>query len=312
MSTARKASPVPEFTGLDYAKFFGSGALCCTVTHGMTTPIDVVKTRMQLEPALKKLGMGGAGRSIIAEEGIKGLATGFGATAVGYLAQGGAKFAGYEFWKKKLVEWSGGYESAVKHRTAIYLTGASIAEFFADVLLTPLEATRIRMVSNRTYAKNLPTGFMRMAREGGMKELYAGFVPILAKQIPYAVGQFLVNELAHEAVYRQMSPEKKAALTPSANTAITLGCGVTAGFAAAILSQPADTLLSQINKGEGGPGSASSKLIRLARQAGPIGLFAGLGPRMLMTAFLVSGQFLLYGIIKDAFGAPPGVDIKKD
>lgn len=27
------------------------------------------------------------------------LLTGFGPTAVGYLVQGGAKFAGYEFWK---------------------------------------------------------------------------------------------------------------------------------------------------------------------------------------------------------------------
>ena len=39
-----------------------------------------------------------AGRSIIAAEGPKGLLTGFGPTAVGYLFQGGAKFAGYEFF----------------------------------------------------------------------------------------------------------------------------------------------------------------------------------------------------------------------
>ena len=37
----------------------------------------------------------------------------------------------------------------------------------------------------------------------------------------------------------------------------------------------------------------------LAQQAGFRGLFAGLGPRMIMTAGLVSGQFLLYGGIKN-------------
>jgi len=47
---------------------------------------------------------------------------------VGYLAQGGAKFAGYEFWKKQLVELAGSQEAAVEHRTAIYLVGASVAE----------------------------------------------------------------------------------------------------------------------------------------------------------------------------------------
>ncbi|POY72655.1 hypothetical protein BMF94_4483 [Rhodotorula taiwanensis] len=287
-------------------------------------PIDVVKTRIQLDPSLKKLGMVGTGRHIIAEEGLRGLATGFGSTAVGYFLQGGAKFAGYEFFKKKLAESSGSYENAVKNRTAIYLGGAAIAEFFADILLTPAEAVRIRLVSDRTYATNMLTGFKRMAAEGGLQELYAGFVPILAKQIPYAVGQFLVNELAHEEVYKRMSPERKAQLTATEQSMITLGCGITAGFAAAILSQPADTLLSQINKGHGGKGSAAKKLIVLAKQAGPIGLFAGLGPRMgvplnndllvrqIMTAGLVSSQFYLYGLIKNALGANAGVEIRKD
>ena len=37
----------------------------------------------------------------------------------------------------------------------------------------------------------------------------------------------------------------------------------------------------------------------LAQQAGFRGLFAGLGPRMIMPAGLVAGQFLMYGAIKD-------------
>ncbi|GAA5836223.1 hypothetical protein JCM9279_002233 [Rhodotorula babjevae] len=303
---------LPNLTGVDYAKFFASGAACCILSHGGMVPIDVVKTRMQLEPQLKKLGMVGTGRSIVAEEGLRGLATGFGSTAVGYFLQGGSKFMLYEYFKGQLANMAGSYEAAVEHRTAIYLGGAAIAEFFADILLTPAEAVRIRMVSDRKYATNLATGFKRMAAEGGFRELYAGFVPILAKQIPYAVGQFLVNELAHEAVYKQMSETKRANLTATEQTGITLGCGITAGVAAAVLSQPADTLLSRINKGEGGKGSATAKLIRLAKDAGPLGLFAGLGPRILMTAGLVSSQFLLYGAIKDALGAGKGVEIHKD
>ena len=55
--------------------------------------------------------------------------------------------------------------------------------FFADVLLTPLEATRIRLVSERGFATGLVSGFMRIAREGGLRELYAGFLPILCKYV---------------------------------------------------------------------------------------------------------------------------------
>lgn len=49
----------------------------------------------------------------------------------------------------------------------------------------------------------------------------------------------------------------------------------------------------------------------LAREAGFKGLFAGLGPRMIMTAGLVSSQFLMYGAIKNSLGAPAGLEIHK-
>lgn len=44
-----KAPAAP--TGVDlYARFAFAGAVCCSVTHGALTPVDVVKTRIQLEP----------------------------------------------------------------------------------------------------------------------------------------------------------------------------------------------------------------------------------------------------------------------
>lgn len=78
---------------------------------------------------MKGLSLLSGGRQIVASEGPSALLTGFGPTAVGYLVQGGAKFAGYEFWKKKAVELAGDQETAVKYRTAIYLGSASVAEW---------------------------------------------------------------------------------------------------------------------------------------------------------------------------------------
>jgi solute carrier family 25 phosphate transporter 3 len=121
---------------------------------------------------------------------------------------------------------------------------------------------------------------------------------VSSRQIPYAIGQFTVNELCHEVAFRNMSKETRANLSPTGKFSILLGSGIIAGFAAAVLSQPADTLLSQINKGHGPKGKVLYRLGVLARQTGFKGLFAGLGPRMVMTAGLVSGQFLLYDSIK--------------
>ena len=76
-----------------------------------------------------------------------------------------------------------------------------------------------------------------MAREEGVRGLYAGFIPILFKQIPYAIGQFTVNEFCHEVALRSMSEETKKNLSSTSEFSISLGSGVIAGFAAAILSQ---------------------------------------------------------------------------
>jgi solute carrier family 25 (mitochondrial phosphate transporter), member 3 len=151
---------------------------------GMATPIDVVKTRIQVDPSLKGKGLFTAGKSIVGAEGASALLTGFGPTAVGYFVQGGLKFVGYEFWKTKIINSIGSYDTAVEHRTAIYLSSAAIAEFFADVALCPLEATRIRLVSERGFATGLVTGFMRIMREDGIRRgFYSGFIPILCKQV---------------------------------------------------------------------------------------------------------------------------------
>ncbi len=49
--------------------------------------------------------------------------------------------------------------------------------------------------------------------------------------------RFTVNELCHEAANRAMSEETRRSLTRTSQLTISLGCGLVAGCAAAILSQ---------------------------------------------------------------------------
>jgi solute carrier family 25 phosphate transporter 3 len=274
----------------------------------------VVKTRIQVDDAMKGLNMVRAARTIVGKEGATALLTGFGPTAVGYLIQGGGKFAGYEFFKKKYIDLVGSQESATRHRTAIYLSASASAEFFADIALCPLEATRIRLVSQRGFATGLASGFMRLAREEGFRGFYSGFIPLLFKQVPYAVGQFSVHEAAVELIYRSIGSERKARLTNLESTGIELTSGIAAGVAAAVLSHPADTLLSAMNKGSGDPKQGNTaRMFSLAREFGPKRLLlTGLGPRVLMTCGLVAGQFVIYAQCKALTGAPPGIEIHKE
>jgi solute carrier family 25 phosphate transporter 3 len=64
------------------------------------------------------------------------------------------------------------------------------------------------------------------------------YLAIIFRQIPYAVGQFTVNELCHELVFRSVSEETKITISKnnSLRYGVQLGSGIIAGFAAAILS----------------------------------------------------------------------------
>lgn len=83
---------------------------------------------------------------------------------------------------------------AWEYRLPIYLGAAAMAEFVADVFLCPLEATRIRLVSDPTYANGLLSAFPKIAKqEGIIRGFYSGFTPILFKQIPYTMAKFAVQ-----------------------------------------------------------------------------------------------------------------------
>ena len=250
----------------------------------------------------------GGFRKVIANEGAGALLTGAGPTFAGYFLQGAFKFGGYEFFKQQCINQIG-YENAVNNRTAVYLTSAAIAEFFADVALCPLEATRIRLVSDPKFATGLVSGFSKIASQEGIGAFYSGFGPILFKQVPYTMAKFVVYEKAAEAIWANLDKNKAS---NAMKTTVNLGSGLIAGFAAAIISQPADTMLSKINKTKGLPGeSTTSRLIKIAGELGIRGSFTGLPARLFMVGTLTAGQFAIYGDIKRVLGATGGVEIAK-
>lgn len=299
---------IPSYTISDYSKFALAGALGCGLTHGSMTPIDVVKTRIQLDPKVYNKGTIGSFKQVIQTEGASALLTGLGPTVLGYSLQGAFKFGGYELFKKTFIDVLG-IETASRYKNSIYIGSAAIAEFFADIALCPLEATRIRLVSQPTFANGLIGGFSRIFREEGIGSFYNGFTPILFKQIPYNIAKFLVFERAAE-LYYGFCPKKKSELSSSTHTLINLSAGLTAGFAAAIVSQPADTLLSKVNKTKKAPGQSTVGLLAsLAKQLGFVGSFAGLPTRLIMVGTLTSLQFTIYGSLKPALNCPPSVEI---
>mmetsp|Transcript_12001 Transcript_12001/g.31132 ORF Transcript_12001/g.31132 Transcript_12001/m.31132 type:complete len:341 (-) Transcript_12001:150-1172(-) len=310
MPTPRRRITIPsaqDFSKFDvmyYLKGALAGGICCGITHGALTPVDVVKTRMQLDPAKYNKGMVGGFRQVIAEEGAGALLTGLGPTASGYFIQGWFKFGGVEFFKVQAAK-ALGEEAAFKNRNNIYLGAAAIAEFIADIFLCPLEATRIRLVSNPTYAPSMMSAMSKMASEEGIiGGFYAGFGPILFKQVPYTMAKFAVQGKTAEMIYESMG-KTPADLSGASNIGVSLSSGVVAGVVAAIISHPADSLLSKVNKaGAGGSGGIVSRLSNIAIETGLFKLCTqGLGARCVMIGTLTAGQFGIFDSVMAALGA---------
>jgi solute carrier family 25 phosphate transporter 3 len=231
------------------------------------------------------------------------LTTGLGATAAGYFIQGWFKFGGVEFFKIKAVERMG--ESwAWENKTPIYLGSAAAAETIADIFLCPLEAVRIRSVSDPEFCDGLADGFVKMFKSEGIMGFYAGLAPILAKQVPYTMAKFAVQGRAAESIYASMgkTPDQ---VSSNVGVGVSLASGVIAGVASAIISHPADTLLSKVNKkGAGGDGPMVSRLMNIAKEVGFVNLCTvGLLPRCVMIGTLTAGQFGIFDTVMNALGA---------
>merc|ERR1711933_401770 len=107
-----------------------------------------------------------------------------------------------------------------------------------------------------------------------------------------------------EAMYDQMktSPAQCGSVL---NTSVSLGSGVVAGVVSAIISHPADTLLTKVNKaGAGGEGSIPSRMMNITKETGVVKLCTqGLGARCVMIGTLTALQFGIFDTVMRTLGA---------
>merc|ERR1739845_76816 len=191
------------------------------------------------------------------------------------------------------------------NRDAITLVGSAIAEFVADVFLCPYEAVRIRAVSDPGYASGMmATGKKMVGEMGVLNGLYSGFGPMLFKQIPYTMAKFSVQQKCAEKIYDTLGTSP-ATMSKGNVVGISLLSGVVAGVAAATISQPADGLLSKVNKaGAGGEGSMMVRLGRIAKETGFVKLCTqGLFARWIHVGLITAGQFAVVDICMMSVGA---------
>jgi len=268
------------------------GVLSCGITHTAVTPLDLVKCRLQVDKEKYK-SLGNGFKVTVAENGARGLFLGWAPTAIGYSAQGLCKFGFYEVFKNLYAGWMG-EENTYLYRTSLYLAASASAEFFADIALSPMESCKVRIQTSPlgTFPTTLRGAFPRILKEEGLNGFYKSLVPLWGRQIPYTMMKFACFERTVELLYAYVVPKPRAECTKGEQLIVTFAAGYIAGVFCAIVSHPADTVVSYLNKA---PGSGLGDAVK---DLGFKGLWAGLGPRIIMIGTLTALQWFIYDGVK--------------
>ncbi|KAG5677604.1 hypothetical protein PVAND_007348 [Polypedilum vanderplanki] len=306
----------------------GYQQICSSVTGALITslfmtPLDVIKTRLQVQqklllsnkcylycnglmdhlcpcgpvnlPVQKFNGTADAFVKIIKTEGVPSLWSGLSPTLVLAIPTTVLYFVSYEQMRVRLKDF---HMKTIKANTDTYkmpmwipLLAGSSARILAVTVVNPLELIRTKMQSEKMSYKEVGTAFTGMLRQHGIRGLFKGLPPTIMRDTPFSAIYWTSYE----------SFKKFKNITNPDIFEAFVG-GALAGSLAAFLTCPFDVIKThqQIEFGEkflyytngnkNGNGQKKSmtsmkeRLNNIWKTSGFRGLFAGLTPRLFKVA----------------------------
>lgn len=263
----------------DFAVTSTSGGIAASFTHLIVVPIDVVKTKIQLDPNIRSSSH--AFQAIKNDIGkLRTLSLGVTPTIIGYYLQGVCKYGLYDVFKERTF-------SPIESNFLKCLVSASCAEAIGDVLLAPFEAIRIHQVSNHKSSFRSAVAIKSIWEGAGFRGFYKGLPPLILKQVPYTASKFVVYEST-----KQRLLEFEAFKDNQNETARIVTSAIAGGLVSAVVSHPADTLLTCINaQGNQGFSDAIKRMIDR-------GIWTGIRPRLVMVGGLASLQLIIFEAVR--------------
>ncbi len=293
LSNLRGGHAVP-LNGVDW-RYFAAGAICAAYSHGITTPIDVVKTRMQTSPESYDKGFIQAAKDIIFTDGPLFLLSGLWPTTIGYGLEGALKFGLYETLKTILTKF-------IPYKFIAFLVASIFAGIVASIVLCPMEETRIKMVTDESWKnEDIMSGIPRLLREGGVLTTFAGLPAMLSKQIPYTISKQVSFDMIAALFYyfiRVLNIYKSETVI----WLISLASAFCTSLVSCIGSQPGDMILTMTYNNKDGNKGFRSIVKSIYRRHGLKGFFLGLDARIVHVISIVTSQLMLYDIIKVSMG----------
>ncbi|EGG18534.1 mitochondrial substrate carrier family protein [Cavenderia fasciculata] len=172
---------------MDPKKYYGYNMIFCLAIDGMMYPLDVVRTRLQVQGSSIVAqnfphynGTWDGLKSISRLEGYKGFYRGFINCEVGYLSSKMVYFGCYEQSKQYLKNNNFGHTSS-------YISGA-LAELSSLAIWVPFDVTtqKCQIQGKTNKYVNAYEIFKQSYNERGVRGLYRGFGATIIRNVPYS------------------------------------------------------------------------------------------------------------------------------
>ncbi|DBA03918.1 TPA: hypothetical protein N0F65_010571 [Lagenidium giganteum] len=198
-------------------KFFG-GALSGVIEAIILTPLDVTKTRLQLDKTGQYKGMMDCGKQLFRSEGPKGLYKGFTPWTIHVVTKNGTRFYFNAIYRRMLADKNGQVSGAKE-----FIAGAMAGATEAVLIVTPFEVIKTRLQGQNIVKGEIPKyrgpvhTTLTIIKNEGPLALWKGVAPTIGRQGLNQACSFWSNNAIKKYVWKiedgQSLPAWKSGLT---------------------------------------------------------------------------------------------------
>lgn len=178
----------------------GSGAIFSSIC---IHPIDLVKVRLQVAPSTVSGSASGVAiaRSVVRNEGVRGLFSGLSAAVMRQAVYGTAKIGLHDSFSQSLKKMNNGQPIPFYQKTLSAMAAGVLASIIGnpfDLALVRMEADGCAPVEQRRGYKNAIQAVYRIGKEEGVKTLWRGSIPMMCRAVSMNVGMLATYDQCKE------------------------------------------------------------------------------------------------------------------
>jgi solute carrier family 25 folate transporter 32 len=273
-------SPKSAVAGYEHAiAGFGAGATATLLTY----PLDLLRTRFQVKDlkhvneSLQYKSVLDAVRSIVRQEGLRGLYQGFMPNFIGSAIAWGQYFYLYQRFKELMRGRHTDRELGPWHHLAAGFSAGAVTATCTNPIWVVKTRMQTQMRGMEGNYRGLLHGIVVLWREEGLQGFYRGWIPALLG-VSHGAVQFMAYEEIRKMLGRHLAHDAEGKV--QMNTFHFMGMACLSKLAASVITYPALVLKSRLQIR---PPQFSGFLECCSwtwRQQGVLGFYAGFWPNV--------------------------------